>query len=313
MFRRVIIVSALAAFLSSCAASSVPAPTVLDTTSAAPGSPHARAQSWMDRGAGGAPFTYVSEPECGCVLVYSASRARFIGLISGDFVNPEGITTDSNDALYVTDAVRDANGNFEIDEYAAGSLQRTNLLFAPQQPVDVAVGADGTVYVSTTGAIPAIFVYAKGSQNPMSQLLDPNAVAGWGIAINDKQNIFWGVQTASGYRIDRYPKGVKFPDPLRTPLTDVPESLNFDKQGRIIITQPHVPVVDVFSLQTLLINQLSEIGMPDGAAHDALHNIWVADNANNALEEYFSSDGSLRRMISLPGCCARDVAVFPLP
>jgi len=145
------------------------------------------------------------------------------------------------------------------------------------------------------------------------QLLDSNAVVGWGIAIDKKQNIFWGVSTASGFRIDRYFKGVKFPDPLRTPLSDAPLSLNFDRQGRLIITQPDVPVVDVFSLPNMLIKQLSQTGKPEGAVHDALHNIWVADNTNDALEEYLSSDGSLRRMISLPGCCARDVAVFPLP
>src|SRR5215467_390422 len=179
MFRQVIIIAALVAILGGCAANSVARPTVPDTTSFAA---HGRAQSWMESGSGGAPFVYVSEAECGCVLVYSASRARFVGLINAGLVNPEGITTDSNDTLYITDAAKDINGNFDIYKFPAGSLNETNIFFAPQRPSDVAVSANGTVYVSTSGAIPAIFAYANNSQVPTSQLLDEHAIAGFGIA-----------------------------------------------------------------------------------------------------------------------------------
>lgn len=159
--------------------------------------------------------------------------------------------------------------------------------------------------------VPSVFIYSNGSTTPTSQLLDSDAVSGYGIAIDKKGNVFWGIQTASGYRIDRFVHGTTFPIPLRAAITDTPRSLNFDKQGRLIVTQPDVPVIDVFVLPGTLVQQFGQQGQPWGAIHDPLHNVWVAD-FDGFVEEYLSSDGSLRRMFSVPSCCPADVAVFPL-
>ena len=267
-------------------------------------------KSWMSADfKSGLPLLYVSAvTPCDCVLIYRRDRAKLIGAINLTVV-PLGITTDSTGTLYVSYTAE--NGFFGVAEYPPGSTSPSKTLSVPEYPSDVAVGANGTVYVSNRFPVPNVSIYANGSTTPTSKLFDSAAVTGYGISVDVKGNIFWGIQTGSGYQIDRFVHGTTFPIKLHAAISDIPESLNFDKQGRLIVTQPDVPVIDVFVLPGTLVQQFGQQGAPYGAIHDPLHNVWVAD-FDGSIEEYLSSDGSLRRTFTIPSCCPFDVAVFPL-
>lgn len=302
-----------AAFLSGCAIQGNATSTMQSSNASITPQPQpqVRTKSWISKDfKQGLPLLYVSEvTPCDCILIYRRDRAKLIGAITSPAL-PLGITTDSAGTLYV--ATSNQNGTFDVLEYPAGSTSPSKVLSDPEYPSDVAVGVNGTVYVSNRFPVPGVFVYANGSTTPTSQLLDSGAVGGYGIALDKKENVFWGIQTGSGFQIDRFVHGTTFPIKLKAAVTDIPQSLNFDKQGRLIVTQPDVPVIDVFVLPGTLVQQFGQLGGPFGAIHDPLHNVWVADFQQGMVEEYLSSDGSLRRMFTVPSCCPYDVAVFPL-
>lgn len=310
--RHAIISLVLAALLGGCALQGVTTSSMRPSTATIPHQLQTavRAKSWVSKDfKPGLPLLYVSEINpCECILIYRRDRAKLIGAIALQTL-PLGIATDSAGTLYVT--FSNGNGFFGVAEYPAGSTSPSKSLSVFEYPSDVAVGANGTVYVSSRFPVPSVSIYANGSTTPTSQLFDSGAVSGYGIAVDQKNNIFWGIETASGFQIDRFVHGTTFPIKLRAAINDIPESLNFDKQGRLIVTQPDVPVIDVFVLPGTLVQQFGQQGQPFGAIHDPLHNVWVAD-LDGSIEEYLSSDGTLRRMFTVPSCCPYDVAVFPL-
>lgn len=264
----------------------------------------------------GTPLVYV-DGGCDCVLIYRQDKGTLVGLITLNLSFGTGMTTDSKGTLFV--GVGQPGGAYFIAEYPPGSMEPSTSLEVPELPFDVAVASDGTVYVSGSGPVPAVYVYANGATRPTSELLDTYAFGAFGIAVNQKGNVFWGIQTASGYQIDRFVHGTKFPIRLGISLTDRPESLNFDGEGRLIVTQPDVPAIDVFVLPDTLVKQFGQSGLPYGAARGALRYAWVSDynggpGSEGSLREYSYKDGSLIREIALSGCCgAFDVAVYPLP
>jgi DNA-binding beta-propeller fold protein YncE len=259
----------------------------------------------------GAKLLYVSSyPACGgCVLIFKQRTGALVGLLSGGpLVQTGGIATDSAGNLYVTN---DNPGQNAVWIYPQGSLFPSNSLYDPEVPSNVIVRDDGKVYVSNGGPTASVMVYASGSMDPTSELLDASAIQGFGIALDNTGNVYWGISTASGYQIDKFARGSRKPVNLGIALTDVPQSIAFDQENRLVVAQPNVPTIEIFKLPNTLIAQFGQTGAPFGIGFKSSDSVFVADRIANQVEQYEYPGGNLIKSFAAPNLNPVGVAVFP--
>jgi DNA-binding beta-propeller fold protein YncE len=269
---------------------------------------------WLSKDAtSGAPLVYASSfPACGgCVLVFRQDTGALVGVLVGPLGVPRGIATDRVGNLYVTNS--NLNG-FQVWIFPPGSTFPTsNPLYDPDDPVDVVVAADGTVYVSNSGPTAGIMVYKNGSNVPTSELFDVNAVTGYGIALDKLGNLYWGISTRTGDQIDRFAHGSGKPINTGIPLSDVPQSIAFDRQNDLVVSQPNVPAINIYELPNTLSGQFGQIGLPLGIAFNRFHSIFVAEGHGDSIEQFSYPGGTLIKKIQPPNFNPIGVAVYPKP
>jgi DNA-binding beta-propeller fold protein YncE len=107
--------------------------------------PARRGGGWLSAAAkSGKPLVYVSDFLKNTVEIYDASGSNQspIGQITDGISGPEGCSVDRKGDLFVTNAT-----NFTVTMYPRGSTSYTLLCTGFAYPTNVAVGADGMVYV----------------------------------------------------------------------------------------------------------------------------------------------------------------------
>jgi hypothetical protein len=246
------------------------------------------------------------------VLIFNQKTGALIGLLSaGPLVQPGGLATDGSGNLYVTND--DALGTNAVWIYPPGSIFPSNDLYDPGAPSNVVVDDDGVVYVSNSGPTAAIMVYSNGSIKPTSELLDVSAAQGYGIALDKLGNVYWGISTATGYQIDKFKRGTNVPVNLGITLNDTPQSIAFDNENRLVVSQPNIPAIDVYKLPNTLVKQLGQTGAPFGIAFKGPHGLFVADRSVGQVEVDAYPDGNVLNIIAPPNFNPIGVAVYPQP
>jgi sugar lactone lactonase YvrE len=161
---------------------------------------------------------------------------------------PTGIAVDSAGNVYVCNnsgfgASPKGKGNYwTVTVYKRGQKSPfesyTNGVWSP---VDVAVAADGTVYIANFSS--AVTVYPAGSLDPSLTLVGPSGQAPLGIAIDDAGNIYVSyVFPSGGGSIYKYA-------PSRTKGKNLgiafsggsPHGLAFDSRGNLVVAVSKAP------------------------------------------------------------------------
>jgi sugar lactone lactonase YvrE len=144
--------------------------------------------------------------------MYEGSKAVYFGIVNAytlhgknhrrgvlwgpnkkDLVSPQGMVTDPNGNLYVVDG--GASGASAIYMYSPGAKTPSKTLSdAGMFPVQVAIGANGTLYVAnmyTASFGPGnIVAYAPGASSPTKTYTDSNFDQVEGVAVDRHGNIF---------------------------------------------------------------------------------------------------------------------------
>jgi len=189
----------------------------------------------------------------GYYLKDSGPSYPLAGSLSGSLDNPWGMTVDRNDNLYVANA-QDEN----VLVYAQGSTSPTNTLEDPNKfPCDVAVGADGTVYVAngsgTMFSSGNVVIYPQGASEPTQTLNNGHFYHVAGLALDKASNLFvsynvFGAGDTGGV--------VEFKAPDFKHTTDMHVSLGyaggvgFDRAGHLLVVDQKVPSLNVYKVGT---------------------------------------------------------------
>lgn len=246
----------------------------------------------------------------GCVLIFRQDNGALVGVLAGPLSEPKGMAFDNAGKLFVTDT---PSGNPVIFIYPPGAINPSNSLYDPERPVDVAVDDNETVYVSNGGPTASVTVYPNATHFPTSMLLDVNAAQGFGIAVDEHGNVYWGISTKSGFQIDEFYHGAGRAINTGIAPSDVPASLAFDIGNDLVVSQPNVPAVNIYELPHTLSQQIGKTGKPFGIALNRYQRLFVGDQSANQVEEYSYPGGQLVKTFAPPNFSPVGVAVFPTP
>jgi sugar lactone lactonase YvrE len=171
------------------------------------------------------------------------------GTLSGSYyANPLGMGVDRAGDLYISNA-NDRN----VLVYAAGSTKPTNTLDDPDKfPTDVAVAADGNVYVANSsgpiGASGNVVVYAPGATSPTRTLSDPGFYRVMGVALDKSGNVWVSYNFAQGIgsgTVAEFKAGSSTPKETHVKIGSC-GGIAIDKAGHFLVVDEEVPSVNVY-------------------------------------------------------------------
>jgi len=178
-----------------------------DTTGVLPPTSARRAPSWISPNAKSAKeLLYVADPFLGNIDIFSMQglKATLVGQIA-DSDGPDGMTTDAAGNLYVTDegVATEGPAAGDIKIYPKGStIYSRYIVPAKWVPFDVAVGSDGTMYVSNIAPIGyfspgSVSVYMPGASVP-ARVLHLKSFQAYGIALHHHSKTIYVSYEAPG-------------------------------------------------------------------------------------------------------------------
>lgn len=185
---------------------------------------------------------YVSSPHGNTVDIFAeyGKNAPPIGKITDGIVAPTGMAVDKYGNLYVAN-----NGNDTVTVYARGSTSPSKTYstgLAGRGPVAVAVGSDGTVYVSCFSGF--VVEYALGGTTPSRTLSLRDAYFS-GIALDARENLYVAFQTHGPSRgVYEYAKGSASSSGTDLGLHLAPgyaHGLAFDRAGDLLVVDCGAP------------------------------------------------------------------------
>jgi len=227
-----------------------------------------------------------------------------LGQLSGALDGPEGMATDARGTLYVANTIA---GNVLV--YAPGATSPTKTLtdLKGWVPGEIALGADGTLYVTNihgplpkkcgTFCIPKpgnIVVYARGSDKPTAVYRTWPATQAYypiGIGLDNKGDIFVSCETSAVSGEDasviEIAAGSKTPTETGIVL-GYAGGITFDSKGHMLVGDLTCPCIDVFHRgSNMPSRQIVKTGTPVTFTFDASgRDLYVANGANLDLEEY---------------------------
>lgn len=227
-----------------------------------------------------------------------------LGQLSGALDGPEGMATDANGTLYVANTI---DGNVLV--YAPGATSPTKTLtdLKGWVPGELAIGADGTLYVTNihgplpkkcgTFCIPKpgnIAVYARGSDKPTAVYKTWPATQAYypiGIGLDSKGDIFASYETSAvsgeNASVIEFAAGAKTPTETGIVL-GYAGGITFDAKGHMLVGDLTCPCIDVFRRgSNIPSRQIVKTGTPVTFTFDSSgRDLYVANGANLDLEEY---------------------------
>jgi hypothetical protein len=196
----------------------------------------------------GAPKVYVSDLIDSIIYVYTLSNlAQPRKIITNGVMNPQGLAVDSGLQLYVTNQ---GTAN-DVTVYPPGK-SKPSITYPSQYfsgPNAVAIGKDGTVYVSNNFN-GTVVEFPPGQQTPSLTITlpgKPSQPAGpQGLALDASNNLYvaYNGYFSGGY-VEKYPPGSTNGTDTGILLSNV-GGISVDKSGDIVIVDRGNNVVDVF-------------------------------------------------------------------
>jgi hypothetical protein len=156
-------------------------------------------RGWLlPRARSGKQLVYVSDQYKDAVYIYPANESNPapVGEITDGISTPDGLAVDAKGNLYVANA-----GGSTVTVYPPGKTDPSQSYSPGQNPVDVLVGSDGTVYIAQ-GILgcECIDEYAAGSTNPKLVIeLDGTGGSPLFMALNSSNDLYVSLSNATVY------------------------------------------------------------------------------------------------------------------
>jgi len=129
---------------------------------------------------------YVSDAQLSVIYIFALPSFESLGEITSGISNPEGIATDKNGNLYVSNW-----GNDSVTVYKPGKTRPyLTLTGAPYSPADVAVADNGYVFAGDVGG--GVDVYPPGATSPRTRLVNPAIARVGGVGVDASNNVYAG-------------------------------------------------------------------------------------------------------------------------
>lgn len=208
-------------------------------------------RSWLSSDFGTLPrrLVYISDWYKSGVLIYSQfPHDKVVGFIDTSPYQPNSVHVDAADDLWVALNTSGPDGTPSVYVYHRGQTTPYRVLTGiPQIPVNVAVGPDGTAYVTDedngSGSGADVNVYAPGSNTPTSKLSDPNGTCcGW-VAADRRGDVFLTYESPVGHtgEIVKFGAGSVRPRNLGITLTTFPGGIEVLGDGSLLVSEQGIP------------------------------------------------------------------------
>jgi hypothetical protein len=212
------------------------------------------------------------------------------GSLSGSLASPEGMATDSAGDLYVANT-EDKN----VLVYARGSNSPTATLNDPGEfPADVAVAADGTVYVANVfGPMFApgnVVIYAPGSSSPTKTLTNKHFNHVIGVALDRNGNLFvscnGNLGSGSGGVVEFKSGSVEGRD---THISlHAAGGVGFDRDGHLVVIDQDAATLNVYDIGNP--KPIHQLALPGDAYYFAFNKestrVYVADYGLSEIDVF---------------------------
>jgi DNA-binding beta-propeller fold protein YncE len=236
----------------------------------------------------------------------NANNPAPIGEIRAGLETPTGMAVDATHLLYVANNTDNKNIShikaipYFVSVYAPGSgFPETMYSQDLRHPTDVAVGADGTVYVASF-ADGYVTEYPPGSQTPSLHFLPPSGSA-LAVSLDSNNNLY--VACATSNAVFEFPPGSTVGTNLGLVIGGEPHGMAFDTAGNLVVAVSKAPngvsVIDVFSPGgTMPSSQIGGVFQPFMLTFDhSKRHLYVADygsgNHDGGVFEFAYPSGTL--------------------
>jgi len=208
---------------------------------------------------------------------------------------------DTNDNLYVANA-QDEN----VLVYANGSTSPTATLNDPNKfPCDVAVGADGTVYVAngsgTMFSSGNVVIYPQGATEPTQTLNNKHFYHVAGLALDKAGNLFVSYNVFGGSQTGGV---VEFKAPNFKHTIDMHVTLGyaggvgFDGAGHLLVVDQKAPSLNVYNVGQR--TQIATLSLPGASWFFAFNkkstNLYVADSQLGEIDIFSYEPTALKQI-----------------
>jgi sugar lactone lactonase YvrE len=187
---------------------------------------------------------YVSDLGPNDVAWYNRSRLTKgpIGTITRGVSGPDGVFVDVTGSIYVVNNVRTSNVTVYPPRGNKPSVRYTEGL---HHPVDVVVGAEGTVYVANfdSGQSGTVVEYASGTTTA-SKILRPGGSV-YGLALDARNRLYVAYQSSRFGAIKQYLFGSTVGRLLPAKI-GIPGGIQIDLDGNIVVCDQGFASVKVF-------------------------------------------------------------------
>jgi len=221
------------------------------------------------------------------------------GSLSGDFNNPLGIGVDSHGDLYVANS-----GAENVLVYAKGSTSPTNTLSDPDKfPDDVAIGSDGTVYVSNgfgpMGASGNVAVYSAGATSPTQYLYSRDFLHVIGVALDKAGDLFVSCNATpgGGGTVVEFPAASTKGKQTHISLGSA-GGVGFDSAGHLLAIDQQTPSLNVYEVGKK--KPLYQLTLPGTSAYFAFNKdstvLYVADYGLGEVDVFHYKPNALKQI-----------------
>ena len=251
------------------------------------------ARGWLSPAAAQATeLLYVADVADNAVLIYDANahNPAPLGSITSGIDEPDGLTIDAAGTLFVANA-----GNNTVTTYRHGSLVVANTYRQGLSgPTDVAVGSDGTLYVSNnhSGTDGFVLEYPPHGFSPNRTIADfPHRGVPNDVALDRSGNLYvsYGVRGPGVFsHVNEYAPHSSTPEPLGM-IFDFAAGMTFDASGDLLVCDEPYQAVEVFKPRHR--NPFEDItagfGEPVMPAFNARHDrLYVSDVTGKAVHVF---------------------------
>lgn len=244
---------------------------------------------------------YVSKEAQNIVDVFSVPKYSMVGKITHGIYTPEGLATDKNGNLYVSNTY-----GYTVTVYKPGATSPSLTLSEPYAPLDVAVGSNGYVYAADGAG--GVDVYPPGDTSPSTRLTNSALSSAYGVGVDASNNVYVD-GFGAGYTavVVEYANGSGSGTNLGLTGLEWPNGVIIDNNNGPR-RRPHIIVTD-YDLSEILIYRPGQttpsrtIAAP-GAWHSAINkaeNLIYVPKSNSSVGVYDYPSGTLVTTIPVGG------------